>query len=79
MVNEIKTVEDRRKTLIEKGKKNGYITYEELAEELKGLEVDSDTLDDLYNALMENNIEDCLVLEHHLFLSCVCMCMYTTK
>ena len=57
MVNEIKTVEDRRKTLIEKGKKNGYITYEELAEELKGLEVDSDTLDDLYNALMENNIE----------------------
>ena len=57
MVNEIKTIEDRKESLIKKGKKNGYITYEELAEELKGLEVDSDTLDDLYNALVENNIE----------------------
>lgn len=57
MVNEIKTIEDRKNSLIEKGKKNGYITYEELADELKGLEVDSDTLDDLYNALMDNNIE----------------------
>ena len=57
MVNEIKTIEDRKKSLIEKGKTNGYVTYEQLAEELKGLEVDSDTLDDLYNALVENNIE----------------------
>ena len=57
MVNEIKTVDDRKRSLIEKGKQNGYITYEELAEELKGLEVDSDTLDDLYNTLMENSIE----------------------
>ena len=57
MVNEIKTIEDRKESLIKKGKKNGYVTYEELAEELKGLEVDSDTLDDLYNALVENNIE----------------------
>ena len=57
MVNEIKTIEDRKESLIKKGKKNGYVTYEELAEELKGLEVDSDTLDDLYNALVDNNIE----------------------
>ena len=57
MVNEIKTIEDRKKSLIKKGKENGYVTYEQLAEELKGLEVDSDTLDDLYNALVENNIE----------------------
>lgn len=28
-----------------------------MAEELKGLEVDSDTLDDLYNTLVENHIE----------------------
>lgn len=28
-----------------------------MAGELKGLEVDSDTLDDLYNALVENGIE----------------------
>ncbi len=57
MVSEIKTMDERKKALIKKGKENGYITYEELAEELKGLEVDSDTLDDLYNALVENNIE----------------------
>ena len=57
MVGEIKTIEDRKKSLLKKGKENGYITYEELASELKGLEVDSDTLDDLYNLLVENNIE----------------------
>ncbi len=56
-MEEIKTIEDRKKSLLKKGKENGYITYEELAEELKGLEVDSDTLDDLYNMLVENNIE----------------------
>ena len=56
-MEEIKTIEDRKKSLLKKGKENGYITYEELAEELKGLELDSDTLDDLYNLLVENNIE----------------------
>lgn len=56
-MEEIKTIEDRKNSLLKKGKENGYITYEELAEELKGLEVDSDTLDDLYNMLVENNIE----------------------
>ena len=57
MIGEIKTIEERKKSLLEKGKKQGYITYEQLVEELKGLEVDSDTLDDLYNTLVENNIE----------------------
>ncbi len=57
MVAEIKTIEERKKSLIKKGKENGYITYEELANELKGLELDSDSLDDLYNLLVENNIE----------------------
>lgn len=57
MVEEIKTIEARKKTLIEKGKKQGYITYEQMVDELKGLEVDSDTLDDLYNTLVDNNIE----------------------
>ena len=57
MIDEIKTIEERKKALIEAGKKQGYITYEKLVEELKGLEVDSDTLDDLYNSLVENNIE----------------------
>lgn len=57
MIGEIKTIEERKKSLIEAGKKLGYVTYEQLVEELKGLDVDSDTLDDLYNALVENNIE----------------------
>ena len=57
MVGEIKTIEDRKKSLLSYGKENGYVTYEQLAEELKGLEVDSDTLDDIYNMLVENNIE----------------------
>ena len=57
MIEEIKTIEERKKKLIETGKKLGYITYEQLVDELKGLEVDSDTLDDLYNSLVENNIE----------------------
>jgi RNA polymerase primary sigma factor len=57
MVEEIKTIDARKKTLLEKGKKQGYITYEQLVDELKGLDVDSDTLDDLYNTFVENNIE----------------------
>jgi len=56
MVPEIKDFEARKEALIKKGKELGFITYEELADELKGLEVSSDLLDDLYNALMENDI-----------------------
>lgn len=57
MVEEIKTFEERKQKLLVKGKEQGYITYEQLAEELKGLEIDSDTLDDLYNAFVQNQIE----------------------
>ncbi len=57
MLNEIKSYEQRKESLIKKGKEAGFITYEQLANELKGLELDSDTLDDLYNALIENGIE----------------------
>jgi len=57
MIEEIKSFEDRKKELIEQGKKKGSITYEELANALKGLDLDSDSLDDLYNSLMENNIQ----------------------
>lgn len=56
MLEEIKSYEQRKEALIKKGKENGYITYEELAAELKGLDLDSDSLDDLYNSLMENDI-----------------------
>ena len=57
MVQEITTFEERKNDLIQLGKKEGFITYEQLADKLKGLEIDSDTLDDLYNSLMENGIE----------------------
>ena len=57
MIEEIKTFESRKEDLIKKGKEKGFITYEELANGLKGLDMDSDSLDDLYNSLMENNIE----------------------
>lgn len=56
-MKEIKTFEQRKKELIASGKKKGVLTYEELAESLKGLELDSDSLDELYNAFHENNIE----------------------
>ena len=52
----IKTLEERENTLIEKGKIKGFITYEELALELKGLDIDNDALDNLYNKLVDNNI-----------------------
>ena len=57
MVEEITTFEERKNKLLSLGKNQGYITYEQLAEHLKGLEIDSDTLDDLYNTFMENGIE----------------------
>ena len=55
---EIKSFEERKKELVELGKKNNNIlTFEQLAEALKGLDIDNDSLDDLYNTLMENGIE----------------------
>lgn len=54
---EVKTFEERKEELLKKGKEKGSITFEELAATLKGLDVDNDSLDELYNALMENNIE----------------------
>ena len=57
MAKEIRTLEEREQALLKKGKEKGFITYEELAEELKGLDIDSDSLDDLYNLLVDNNIE----------------------
>ena len=55
-VKEIKSFEERKEELLAKGKKEHKITYEEIALALKGLEVDNDSLDDLYNALIENKI-----------------------
>jgi len=57
MVGEIKTLEERKEKLIALGTKQGFITYEQLADELKGLDIDSDALDELYNSIIDANIE----------------------
>ena len=56
MINEIKTFEERKQDLLKIGKEKGVITYEVLANNLKGLELDADALDELYNLFSENNI-----------------------
>ena len=53
----IKTFEERKEELLKLGKEKGVITFEQLAEALKGLDVDNDSLDDLYTTFVENNIE----------------------
>jgi len=56
MIDEIKGYAQRKEELVKNGKEKGFVTYEELATALKGLELDADTLDDLYNAFHENGI-----------------------
>lgn len=56
MINEIKGYEERKQELVKKGKEKVFLTYEELASSLKGLDLDADSLDDLYNVFNENNI-----------------------
>ena len=56
MINEIKGFKERKEELIALGKKQGFITYEDMANMLKGLDLDSDSLDELYKAFSENNI-----------------------
>lgn len=55
-MNEIKTFDERKVELVKLGKEKGQITYEELANSLKGLELTSEELDELYNLFSENNI-----------------------
>ena len=54
---EIKSLEERINDLIKVGKEKKYITFEQLADALKGLDVDNDSLDEIYNTLMENDIQ----------------------
>ena len=55
-VTEIKTFEERINSLVELGTETGMLTFEQMAEELKGLDVDGDSLETLYNTLLENGI-----------------------
>ena len=56
-MQEIKGFEERKEELVKLGKEKGFVTYEQLATALKGLDLDSGALDELYNALQENNID----------------------
>ena len=49
--------EEKKQQLIKKGKENGFITYEILANDLKGIDLDSQELDNLYDALVSAGIE----------------------
>ena len=49
--------EDVLNDLIKTGKNDGYLTYETIAKKTTNLEMNSNNLDELYNALNENNIE----------------------
>ena len=55
-VSAIKSFEERVESLIELGSETGTLTFEQMAEELKGLDIDGDSLETLYNTLMEHNI-----------------------
>ena len=54
---EIKSVDERLKDLIKIGKEKKYVTFEQIVESLKGLDVDNDSLDKIHNELMENDIQ----------------------
>ena len=57
MINEIKPFEERKNEIIKKAKEVGFITYEMLANELKGLDLESEQLDELYDAFVKEGIE----------------------
>lgn len=44
------------KQLIEKGKKEGHLSHEEIAEKLQNFEMDSDMMDDFFDQLNDNDI-----------------------
>ena len=57
MVNNIKTFEERVKELVKEGKENDFLTYEQIAKKTIDLDLDNNSLDELYNTLTENQIE----------------------
>ena len=54
MVNNIKTFEERIEELVNTGKEQGYLTYEQIAKKTLDLDLDSNALDELYNVITEN-------------------------
>lgn len=51
------TVDQVKEQILELGKKRGVLTYEEIAERLSSFEVDSDQMDEFYEAIGEQGIE----------------------
>ena len=51
------TFEERLKELVSDGKKQWYLTYEQIAKKTIDLDLDANALDQLYNTLSENQIE----------------------
>ena len=49
-------LEDVKKQLIDKGKKEGHLSHEEIAEKLQNFEMDSDQMDDFFDQLNDNDI-----------------------
>ena len=56
-IKEIKGLKEREEELVKLGLEKGHLTFEDLAAALKGLDIDADNLDEIYNVLVENNIE----------------------
>lgn len=57
MVNDIRSFEERVEELVKIGLEQGYLTYEQIAKKTLDLDLDSESLDKLYNTFTENNIE----------------------
>ena len=57
MVTQIKTLDERKEELLKEGKESGFLTFEALADKLKGLDYDAEVLDELYNFFSDNGIE----------------------
>jgi len=56
-MKEIKTLEQRKQILFDKGSKRGYVTYDEIAEEMKQIDIEVDQLDELYSELSDAKID----------------------
>jgi RNA polymerase primary sigma factor len=56
-MKQIKSYDARVEDIVKKGSERGYVTYEEIAEEFKSLEIDADTMDAFYNLLSDRNID----------------------
>lgn len=51
------TVEQAKAYLLEKGKKDGQLSHEEVADKLANFELDSDAMDEFFEELNENEIQ----------------------